>query len=117
MTGVARRLWRFLYSVLAGIFIWFVTLQFNDADAPLWVAGYGIGALLCLTIAFDVHRRYLFHAARIYCISLVIWILTLTPELQGLWWDGEVEREFGGLGIVLLTQGIALPYFKKMSRL
>ncbi len=112
--GVASR---FLYSVFAGIFVWFVSLQFNDADAPLWVVGYSIAVLLCLSIALDVYTSYLYRIALSYCVALVIWIVTLLPNLQGLWWEGEVEREVGGLTIVLLTQLIALPNFKKMSRL
>jgi purine-cytosine permease-like protein len=117
MTGAAHAGWRFLYSILAGIFIWFVSLQFNDADAPLWVAGYGIAVLMCLTIAFDVRTTHLYRIALSYCAALMIWIVTLVPNLQGLWWDGEVEREVGGLTLVLLTQLFALPYFRKMSRL
>lgn len=117
MTGAARTVWRLLYSVLAGIFIWFVSLQFNDADAMLWVAGYGIAVLLCLTIAFDICTSYIYYTALCYCAALVLWITTLVPDLQGLWWEGEVEREVGGLTIVLITQLIALPYFRKMSRL
>ncbi len=117
MTGAARTLLRLLYSIFAGIFLWFVWLQFNDVDAFLWLTGYGVAVLLCLAIAFNVCSSHLYSIALCYCAALVLWIVTLVPDLQGLWWEGEVEREVGGLTIVLLTQIIALPQYRKMSRL
>lgn len=42
-----------------------------------------------------------------------MWLL---PSIQGLWWEGEVEREVGGLTIVLTSQILATFYLRKMSR-
>lgn len=106
-----------MYAVLTGMFIWFITLQFNDVDAPLWVIGYGLAALFSGFIAFDTRPRQLQILITTYSACLLIWIMWLLPSIQGLWWDGEIEREVGGLTIVLTSQVLAIFYLRKMSRL
>lgn len=112
----AHKVIRLGYAVLTGLYIWFVSLQFNDVDAPLWIVGYGIAAVFSSAIAFDIRPRALRIPIAIYCLLLLVWILTLLPEIHGMWWDGEVEREVGGLSIVLLSQLFAHQYLRKMSR-
>ncbi len=111
-----RSLLRYVFAVLTGMFIWFITLQFNDIDAALWVTGYGIAAVFSAFIAFDFRPRQLQVLITIYSVCLLIWIMWLLPSIQGLWWEGEVEREVGGLTIVLTSQILATFYLRKMSR-
>lgn len=106
-----------MFAVLTGMYIWFITLQFNDVDAALWVIGYGIAALFSSAIAFDVRPRLLQSMMTIYGVLVLFWIMWLLPSIQGVWWEGEVEREVGGLTIVLTSQIAALVYLRRMSRL
>lgn len=108
---------RYAYALLTGTFIWFITLQFNDVDAALWVIGYGLAAAFSGTIACNIRPRHLQSLIAIYSALVLIWIMWLLPSIQGLWWDGEVEREVGGLTIVLTSQVLAIFYLRKMSRL
>lgn len=99
------------------MFIWFITLQFNDVDAALWVIGYGLAAAFSGAIASDIRPRHLQSLITIYSALVLIWIMLLLPSIRGLWWDGEVEREVGGLTIVLTSQILSIFYLRKMSRL
>lgn len=107
---------RLYFSIATGFFVWFTSLQFNDPDAPLWIAGYGIAAVISLLVAFDVRVKHLQLVTVVYCFLLGMWMLTLIPEIQGYWWAGEVERELGGLGITLISMLLALATQRRMSR-
>lgn len=106
-----------MYAVLTVMFIWFITLQFNDIDAALWVIGYGLAAVFSGSVAFDFRPRQLQTLITTYSVCVLMWIMWLLPSVQGLWWDGEIEREVGGLTIVLTSQVLAIFYLRKMSRL
>jgi hypothetical protein len=106
-----------VFAVLTVMYIWFITLQFNDVDAALWVIGYGIAALFSSAIAFDIRPRLLQSMMTIYSVLVLFWIMWLLPSIQGVWWEGEVEREVGGLTIVLTSQIPAIVYLRRMSRL
>lgn len=107
---------RVAYAVMALCFLWFASLQFNDVDAQYWIAVYGAAALSCLGVTFL--GRYRMHGSLtiVFSILLVVWMATLVPDIEGKWWDGEVEREFGGLAIVLVTQLGKIFFFRRMSR-
>lgn len=108
---------RLVYSILAGCFIWFASLQFNDVDAPLWIAVYASAALSSLGLALGVRHHIITRITWVFIACLVLWLVTLIPNLEGAWWDGEVEREFGGLTIVLLSQLGEIFFYHRMSRL
>lgn len=107
---------RVFFGILAVCFLWFASLQFNDIDAPSWIALYAGAALSCVCVALlithAVHRILMVP----FIILLLVWIVTLVPAITGKWWDGEVEREIGGLSIVLVTQLGAYFFISRMSR-
>ena len=107
---------RIVYGVMSVGFFWFASLQFNDIDAVYWIAVYAAVALSCLSVTFLPVQRMHSGLPALFCILLVVWIATLVPDLEGTWWDGEVERELGGLTIVLLSQLGELFIFRRMSR-
>lgn len=117
MNSITTIVGRLYVSVAAGFFVWCTSLQFNDPDAALWIAGYAIASVICLLVAFDIRVRHLQRVTLVYSILLGMWMLTLIPEIHGYWWAGEVEREFGGLGITLFSMVLALLLQRHMSRL
>lgn len=107
---------RLYFSIATGFFVWFASLQFNDPDAPLWIAGYSIAAIISALVAFDIRVRHLQRMTAIFSGLLCMWMLTLLPDINGYWWVGEVERELGGLGITLITMVLSIFLQRRMSR-
>ena len=87
---------RLLGLIMTVAFGWFAFLQMNDPDPHLWVTAYGLCALISLTVVF---RRAPRNLVLIVAIAFLGWALWLLPQTNGLWWQGEVEREVGGLVI------------------
>lgn len=87
----------------ACFFGWFVVLQLNDIDAWLWVVAYGMA---CLAHVIGLFRRShgLLYVLSIISIGLYgAWSLGLLTQTTGRWWDGEIEREVGGLAITAIA--------------
>lgn len=85
--------------VMAVIFIGFTAVQFNDIDALIWVAAYGSVTFLSVFRAIGRDSRYL---ALVCATIYAAWALVLLSQTNGQWWDGEIERETGGLTICCL---------------
>lgn len=107
---------RVVYGMLAVCFLWFASLQFNDVDAPYWIAVYAVAALSCVCVTLLITSALHRTLTALFIMLLLIWIVTLVPSIEGKWWDGEVERELGGLTIVLITQLGTIFFFRRMSR-
>jgi hypothetical protein len=76
-------------------------LQHNDPDPMRWMILYGTAAILCLASAFRPMP-----AASLYLVALIagVWAVTLVPTIveMGAYDFNEVEREFGGLLVVVI---------------
>ncbi len=87
---------RFLHAVMALVFCSFVAVQFNDVDVWIWVTAYGAVAALSGLAAWG---RPLRRAASAATLIYTAWAVVLFLQTTGQWWDGEIEREVGGLTI------------------
>ena len=112
-----KNLQRIVSLTLAAMFIWFVTLQFNDVDAWLWVVAYGLAALLCLLNLSPRLVRVVNHTSSLLCAAYASWAIVLYQQTSGHWWDGELEREVGGLTIAALTMLMLNIFSRRASRL
>lgn len=107
---------RFLCVLMSSILAWFVTLQFNDVDASIWIAAYGAASVLTAGCLWPRLRKVLPTAARIASVVYGAWGLWLFGQTSGQWWDGEIEREVGGLWITTLWMLCLSFISKRMSR-
>lgn len=111
-----RRISRVAAIVMTGIFSWFVSLQLNDVDAGLWIAAYGIAAVLSGCGAVTSLARFVVVPARIMATIYGVWGLALLTQTRGQWWDGEIEREVGGLFVSAIWMIILSLFPRSMSR-
>lgn len=111
-----KSLLRALLLSLAAMFAWFVTLQFNDVDAWLWVLAYGIAALLCLLSLATQLDRLVSRMSALLFVAYTSWAIALYQQTRGRWWDGEIEREVGGLVITALTMLMLNIFSRRASR-
>lgn len=89
-------------SIMMGIvFIGFATLQYNDPDPYIWMPAYGWMAVLSFWSALisPANARHLRRAALASALFFLVWCIWSYTQTTGQWWNGEVERETGGLGI------------------
>ncbi|HLP29427.1 MAG TPA: transmembrane 220 family protein [Candidatus Didemnitutus sp.] len=106
---------RVISWIMAAIFLGFTVVQFNDVDALIWIAAYGACALLSILRATGRAPRL---GAMACGVILSVWAIILFPKTTGQWWNGEIEREVGGLAISALWCAVlALSPRNKMSRL
>ena len=112
-----KNLLRIVSLTLAAMFIWFVTLQFNDVDAWLWVVAYGLAALLCLLYLSPRLVRLVNRTSLVLCVAYASWAISLYQQTSGRWWDGEIEREVGGLAITALSMLMLNIFSRQASRL
>ncbi|MBS1560416.1 MAG: transmembrane 220 family protein [Bacteroidetes bacterium] len=88
---------RYVSFAMATIFVAFATLQYNDPDPYIWIPAYGLVALLSYLHAF--RRPVPATSTLITAIAFLSWAIVSYTQTTGRWWDGEVERETGGLVI------------------
>ena len=112
-------------GILTVLFLLFALVQINDPDPYLWIAIYGMVALIA-GLAFL--GKYHFWITAVLTLIIAIWAVSLVPNL--LEWLGssnlsevagemmadkpyiEGSREFGGL----LIAGIVLAYYLIRSK-
>ena len=113
-----------IHYILAGLFIVFAALQYNDKDPWLWILIYGAVAIVAL---FKVHFAQINFGPLILTLTLILlfYAFTFVPSVidffgstnksdlvgkmkaEDPWIEGT--REFGGLLIAI----IALNYLKR----
>ncbi|MFM8771636.1 MAG: transmembrane 220 family protein [Candidatus Kapaibacterium sp.] len=98
------------------MFTWFVTLQFNDVDAWVWIIAYGLAALLSLLNMSSKLHRVVGTMSAVLGYPYAFWAIALYQQTSGRWWDGEVEREVGGLAITALAMLILNIFSRRASR-
>ncbi len=111
-----RRISRVASIIMTGMFSWFAALQYNDVDAALWIAAYGIAAVLSGCDVVNSRSRFVAVPARLMAAIYGVWGLTLLTQTRGQWWDGEIEREVGGLIVSALWMIILSLFPRSMSR-
>jgi peptidoglycan/LPS O-acetylase OafA/YrhL len=90
---------RVISWAMAAVFVGFTIVQFNDVDAAIWIVAYGACALLSVLRATGRTPRI---GATACALVYGIWAVVLFTQTRGQWWDGEIEREVGGLAIAAL---------------
>ena len=99
-----------LNVLMTVVFLGSVLVQYNDADALVWIAIYGAAAAVCM--AYAMGRMKPWHAYAVAVVT-VIWAAAIAPGFWGAVsfpdlfaeWEMKSEpveraREFGGLLIV-----------------
>lgn len=101
---------------LAVIFCLFVSVQFNDVDAGIWIMAYGLAALVCLGSMIRSVTRIIRSLSLLLSLGYGLWALMLSLQTSGHWWDGEIEREVGGLVITALSMVLVNFFSRSASR-
>ena len=107
---------RIISASMCVMFCWFASLQFNDVDAWIWITTYGLVAALSAAAIVPSTRPRLRIPARTLATTCAVWGLYLLGQTTGKWWDGEIEREVGGLFISSLWCVTLDIFSTKMSR-
>lgn len=94
---------RWLSVVFAGLFLYSTVVQCNDVDAIVWIAAYGICAIGALMTALGRPPVVLLW---LLALTTFIWAIVVFQSTQGRFFDGEEEREFVGLMICAVWNGI-----------
>lgn len=104
--------------VIAVLFALFAVVQLNDVDPWLWVAIYGVVAILAVLAATGRSYKYVYLAGIAICL---IWIATLIPDFINWIQMGmptitgsmkatephvELTREFFGLLLSAIALGV-----------
>ncbi|MCG6902805.1 MAG: transmembrane 220 family protein [Rhodobacter sp.] len=108
--------------VFCVLLILFTLVQYNDPDALLWGAIYGIGALWCGIAGFRPSRlaggwpRTLLTVCLVLGAFGVIWYWPRTPGFwrQEVWWVTETARE--GMGMFIVFVGVAVAWLTSKPR-
>lgn len=82
------------------MYAYFISVQFNDLDAWVWIVGYGLVWLASLAVLLGVRAPWVF---RLGAVPYVAWGIVVWMQTSGRWFDGELEREAAGLGICAVT--------------
>lgn len=85
---------RIVSAVMFAFFVYAVYVQFNDPDPVLWVVGYGIVGIVSLLAAMG---RKVGLLAGLIAPVYAAWAIWAVMRTTGHWFDGEAEREAGGL--------------------
>lgn len=101
---------------MSGVYCWFVVLQLNDVDALIWVLAYGAVAVISALAALPKGIRLVTLPALVLGIIFALWGIWLFRQTTGRWWDGEVEREVGGLFISALWTTALSILSRRLSR-
>lgn len=111
-----KNLQRIISLALAAMFTWFVTLQFNDVDSWLWVLAYGLAATLSLLSVFIRVHSFVRRSSVLLGVAYASWAIVLYKQTSGRWWDGEIEREVGGLAVTALAMLFLNIFSRSASR-
>lgn len=96
---------RILASLFGFAFLAFIVVQYNDPDPALWMAIYGVAALLSFGAAFDkINHTLLWIAAALYLAGgIYMW----PPKYEGITIGGgdikNIEEARESLGLFLCS--------------
>lgn len=85
---------RIVSAVMFAFFVYAVYVQFNDVDPVLWVIAYGVAGIVSL---FAAMGRRVGRIAGLIAPVHAAWAIWAVMRTTGHWFDGEAEREAGGL--------------------
>jgi hypothetical protein len=103
-------------ACLAVMFCLFLSVQFNDVDAGIWILAYGAAAIVCLASILRSLATIIRRLSLILALGYGLWALMLAFQTSGHWWDGEIEREVGGLVISALSMWLVNYFTRGASR-
>jgi len=98
---------RYVHILLGLVMVAFAAVQYNDPDAPLWIAIYMVPAGWAFAAAFRLPQvrsmagiRWLW-ASVIAGIATVVYYWPTTPGFwqKDVWWEDEAARE--GMGVMI----------------
>lgn len=107
---------KIIYIVVAGLFLLFALVQWNDPDPALWILFYG--AMSVIYLLFVLHKRFAVYLSYFMLIVCVVCMGIILPEIFQWIKDGmpsivqsmkatiptiEYTREFLGLFLSLLA--------------
>ncbi len=93
------------------IFFFFASLQFNDPDPLVWVLAYSACGGLSILV---LNKKNVLLSASVMTFIYAIWLGVLLSQTTGAWWEGEIEREAGGIGLCMawcLALSLRAKYF------
>lgn len=95
---------RWLYIVVALLFLSFAAVQYNDPDPWIWIAAYLYAAAVTIPPIFGRHTFW-------PALGLVVylgWAFTLIGAVDSHWWQHEEAREALGLLVAAFWMGVLL---------
>lgn len=100
---------RIVSAVICLLMLLFALAQYNDPDTLLWVAIYGLPALLAGVgawrpqVIYGPSGRRVLMAALMLAVAGMVYYWPVAPEFWrvDVWWDDEPARE--GLGMMIVT--------------
>jgi hypothetical protein len=102
---------RIVSLIFTFLFIIFAVFQFNDPDALVWIAIYGIAALISLAVYFQkINLTFLIAATVVYFMGAIyMW----PPTFEGIFLDMgykiEIEEARESLGLAIC--GLAMAFY------
>ena len=103
---------RWLYVVVAFLFVSFAAVQYNDPDALIWMVLYLYAALVTIPPIFGRHTIL----PALGLIVYLVWAMTLVGSIDANWWDVEEAREALGLLLAALWMGVLLYCWVRQRR-
>lgn len=105
---------RIANGVLAAILVLFAVAQYNDPDAFLWGAIYGIAGVWCGVAAFRPGLlgrgpvRALWGLCLLAALAGLVFYWPDTPNwwVREVWWENEAARE--GMGMMIVVAALLL---------
>ena len=117
---------RILNYLMLIVFLYMVVVQYNDPDTLLWIAIYGIAAIICFLASRD---RLHWGLSAFVAIAALGWALTLAPHVIGKVSFSELfgnlymktlaieqAREMGGLLIVAVWMTVLAVKMRQQSK-
>ncbi|HRK05666.1 MAG TPA: transmembrane 220 family protein [Chlorobiota bacterium] len=94
---------RWLSVVFAGLFLYSTIVQFNDVDAIVWILLYGVNTIGAVMTAL---RRPPITILWVIAQITFVWSVVVLQSTNGRFFEGEEEREFVGLMICAVWNGV-----------
>lgn len=103
---------RWLYTIVALLFLSFAAVQYNDPDALIWIVAYLYAAVVTIPPIFGRHTFW----PALGLAGYLIWSFTLIGTVGADWWDVEEAREALGLLLAAFWMGVLLYIWVRRRR-